>query len=1029
MALFSISNLDVEGNISEFVAGDGIGTASRAAPSDSAVAQWRSDSIADFTESADFLAVGDFIGTTSGTEIVAVTTDSSAGTTVFNQVTLDSDGDWSTKQVFQADSAAVDISWGAVIGSDALNELAFISTEGSGDSATAKLTMLQPDQGGSAWQGSVIANFGTAVTAVAVGDIVHTNSGMEIVTADIGNKIHISYITSEGTWNTSEVDSVTANIVDIIITDTDTGTTGNQLLIIDDAGNLIEKSDIKIGENTLWSSNTLWTEGSGSELTAVTVGDADNDGKTEILVGTSNNKLMMLDKSGDGSWIPKEIFTDKAPIRSVAVVDMDPFLDGFETVCAGDSKMLTLLNHKVGTWSSRVLHEDTEMIVDLYAGSVDSSNVAGQEVVMVNGAGGNVIKAEFTGFYSETLWTADNKLSGVAIGDLDPDHEGNEAMVVGMNKDNVGILSMAWREGSSWSSEVLFEGYGELLTPVIGDFDNQDGNELAFVGMYSGPEGVGVGQATIVKKVSGMWETTDPPIFMNPKMLHGAAVGEFDTNRAGDELVVTGFAFNVTLLEEEPDSPGTWNSTHIWHGQGKVRKAVIADVDATHPGDELYVVDKSGNLTMLYQDGSGWHWETLWTDPGTPGLARIAIGDADNDGKNEIIVGGDSNNVGLIEQSDSGNWLGKVIWTDINKIRGVAIGDFSDENPGNEVAVYGYSMRVSMLTPNPSGGQKWNAETIFTDIGRGHDLAVGEFDSMHDGAELLLSGYSRNLTMVGFYGDIEPAGFTLSASKTTLSAERGKNAVFNLTVGSTGNFNGPVYLDISSLPAGLELMDFQAQVPGGSGSLQLTLKPTGSFSGTNADITVNAYGAGEMKSVNLALTVTGESTSFGVASVKPEKDSHDVDIEHLKIEITFNQEIDFETVDSESIVITAEGGELFKGTIELSDDKKILSISEIQSDDDKHEELPADTKITITVKQTLMDIGGNSLGADYSWEFTTAGAHDEDDGTEFEGMMISIIIIVVIIIIIAIVGIVSGRKKSGEEKDSESKSEDKKEKD
>jgi hypothetical protein len=58
--------------------------------------------------------------------------------------------------------------------------------------------------------------------------------------------------------------------------------------------------------------------------------------------------------------------------------------------------------------------------------------------------------------------------------------------------------------------------------------------------------------------------------------------------------------------------PDEWTVTHMWHAEGKVRKGLIDNLDPNHEGNELVVVDKSGNCTMISGSGSNWEATTLW---------------------------------------------------------------------------------------------------------------------------------------------------------------------------------------------------------------------------------------------------------------------------------------------------------------------------------------------------------------------------------------------------------------------------------
>jgi hypothetical protein len=674
-----------------------------------------------------------------------------------------------------------------------------------------------------------------------------------------------------------------------------------------------------------------------------------------------------------------------------------------------------------------VIYEDTSNITSFIAGIIDDSNIASNEVVFVNGDGGEVRMVDFSGFYSEVLVSGENKLSGVTIGDIDPDHAGNEAVVVGMTKENEGDVYVAWREGNSWSNEriELKTPTGELLTPVIGDFDNDAGTEMAIVGMLEGAEGPGKGQVTMVSK-SGDEFVTDQ-IIVYPRFLHGAAIGDFLEENEGDELIVTSFTdkgiANITVVTNNTEQQGGgWSVTVADKSDGNVRKALFADIDPTHDGDELYVVDKAGKLTMIYQNATGFYSQVLWTDPGTPGLARIAIGDADNDGELEIIVGGDSNNVGLVERTSEGIWVGKVIWSDINKIRGLAVGDFEPNHAGNEIATFGYSKRVSMLALDESTGQ-WKTRTIFTDTGRGHDLAVGDLDPLHDGNELIMSGFSKNLTMVAFSDDFTAPDFKLTASDSDRTVSAGKSVVYNVSVESLSNFNDLVYLTLDGLPAGIDIQEFSSQTLIGHGDVQIKLRVSPAFDTKSISFNVNARGSGITKSLKLDLTVTESTGVLNVISVQPARDAKDIDPENLAVKIIFDSDIDLNSVTKDSVLITASGGVYFTGSYELSSDKKTVTIKTIHAVGDEEKKLPANSKINITITEDVADVNGNSLQSDYSWEFSLGEAEDEEGVSSIEGLALSLAVIVVIIIIIVIVGIIFGRKRGKEEQKSDKEEE------
>jgi len=67
--------------------------------------------------------------------------------------------------------------------------------------------------------------------------------------------------------------------------------------------------------------------------------------------------------------------------------------------------------------------------------------------------------------------------------------------------------------------------------------------------------------------------------------------------------------------------------------------------------------------------------------------------------------------------------------------------------------VFGYSGTVQMLTRTDEG---WSVEPVFTDVDRGHWLAVAELDGRNGTDELLCCGYGGRVVMLA-----RPPGFAL----------------------------------------------------------------------------------------------------------------------------------------------------------------------------------------------------------------------------------------------------------------------------
>jgi hypothetical protein len=577
------------------------------------------------------------------------------------------------------------------------------------------------------------------------------------------------------------------------------------------------------------------------------------------------------------------------------------------------------------------------------------------------------------------MWSGPDKLSGVTVGDLDPTRQGNE--VIGV--DGVGRVVLVHRTKSgTWDSVELWQGEGELLTPVIGNFyDGHDGNELLVVGMAKGPEGEGAGQATMIYGSGSNWEAH--VIYLNAdSMLHGAAVGDLDPSHDGNEVIVMSFGYDVKMLTWNGSGAGPteWTATQMWHAEGKVRKGIIDDIDPTHTGNELVVVDKSGNCTMLYGSGTNWTAVTLWTDPGTPGLARVAVGDADPtySGK-EMVVGGDSNNVGIIWR-DLHSWEGKIIFTDSNKIRGVGISDVDPTSPGNEIVVFGYSNKVTLLTRS---GNSWNSKVIFVDAGRSHDLAIGEFDSDHAGQEIVIGGYSNNITMIMNIELEEAQDISLYAYPLSQLVDSGDSTEFTIGVLGISGFNQLVKFSIDSMPSGVSYSFYpEAIIPDSSTTLTLTIPPTKDNSDNK--IVVNASSGDIFKTFELELNILGDTIAPTVESTIPVNNAEGIP-RSSPIVIRFSEPMDERTITTYAIsIIQDDNDQAYIGNLEYIEESDVLIITNIIEDLGAEARtplgLPNSKLIKVSVATSITDLAGNGIASKYDFKFITSSGDDPTTG-------------------------------------------------
>jgi hypothetical protein len=314
---------------------------------------------------------------------------------------------------------------------------------------------------------------------------------------------------------------------------------------------------------------------------------------------------------------------------------------------------------------------------------------------------------------------AGKKLGGCAVGDLDPDSPGSEAVAVCHD----GEVLLARRDGTKWVHEVIAKLPGEMIQAAIGDATaSHPGNELVVVGMKAGSEDSGgEGAAHLIYKEGGSWKHVQ--IYEAEALIHGVCIGSPFPGLDAPAVLVTGYAMEIVILQEEA---GAWTSTRAAELDGAGKHAVIYQGGAAVPCMD-------GSLVRVWREGDAWKNEVIARSES--GWSRIG-----SDGV-RLVVARDDGGVALVEEGKA-----RDIYKEGMKMRGAVIGDFDPSSDGLEIATAGYERKLSLLYPAGAG---WRPQALFQDTGRFHHVASGELVPEAPGPEIVTCGYSGRLVVVG----------------------------------------------------------------------------------------------------------------------------------------------------------------------------------------------------------------------------------------------------------------------------------------
>jgi Cys-rich repeat protein len=359
---------------------------------------------------------------------------------------------------------------------------------------------------------------------------------------------------------------------------------------------------------TLWSYITgPWMESSSS------LGDIDNDGKLEVVVGSSDKKVYAL--NGEDGSVLWSYTTGEGVGSSPSLGDIDN--DGkLEVVVGSYDYKIYALNGEDGSllWSYTTGYPvrsspslgdiDNDGKLEVVVGSWD------KKIYALNGENGSLLWSYTTG----------NEIhSSPSLGDIDND--GKLEVVVG--SADYKVYALNGEDGSLlWSYTT---GYGVLSSPSLGDIDN-DGKLEVVVGSADYKV-----YALNGENGSLLWSyTTGYPVYSSP------AFGDID-NDGKLEVVVGSEDYKIYALNGE-------NGSLLWSyttGYPVYSSPAFGDID--NDGKLEVVVGSSDKKVYALngEDGS-----LLWSyTTGDWVRSSPSLGDIDNDGKLEVVVGSQDNKI------------------------------------------------------------------------------------------------------------------------------------------------------------------------------------------------------------------------------------------------------------------------------------------------------------------------------------------------------------------------------------------------
>lgn len=336
---------------------------------------------------------------------------------------------------------------------------------------------------------------------------------------------------------------------------------------------------------------------------------------------------------------------DRVGSRALEIYDVDN--DSLNEVLVGlssfEGDQLRYYKHEGGVWTEHII-ANTLSISSISIGDIDND---GQDEILVAGAeydlvGAEVRYFEFEGgeWVSHDLANTDLPGLSTAIGDLDNDGM-NEAAVGFFVTGGYGEVRYYEKVGESWSGTTVDdEGLGESDGVEIADIDHDGANELVYMGLSlsSGPEPTY--EALHYYEYDGEgWNKTTIRCGTGWEMDTG------DVDNDGETEIAWGNYFEPDNEVRVYDFVGdAWTEVNVSDMKGCPERVGVYHVaigDANNDGEnELAVGAGSLFLQVRFYKHNAGEWQEHNVSSVYPSVVQVVkIGDVDNDGKNEILVG------------------------------------------------------------------------------------------------------------------------------------------------------------------------------------------------------------------------------------------------------------------------------------------------------------------------------------------------------------------------------------------------------
>jgi hypothetical protein len=612
----------------------------------------------------------------------------------------------------------------------------------------------------------IVANYGTGTISLFLG---YGNGSFS-------NQTTFSTGSSSGSWSITIGDFNNDSRLDVAV-----------------ANQKLDNFGVFIGYgNGSFSSQTIYSSGSGSNPWSVAVGDLNNDGHSDIAVanwGTDNVDLFI--GYGNGNFTTQQTLSTAITSNpySVAVGDFND--DGRLDITVANywtNNVGIFLGDGNGTFSSQTTYYTGVGFGPFSIAVGDFNNDSRLDIVVANYWAYNI--GVFLGygdgtFSSQTTFStgSGSRPAAVAVSDFNNDNQLDIA-VANYGTSNIGIF-LGYGNGTFVSQVTYSTGSdSHPYSIAVGDFNNDSRLDIVVVNYWSDSVGVFLGYDNGTFFNQNVYSTT------KGSQPTDAFVGDLNNDGRLD-IVVTLFGdFGIIVFLGHGN--GTFSRQLIYStgSQSHPSACALGDVNNDNRLDVAVTDYLNGNVVVLLGDGDGNFPNTRNYSTGSDSEPiSIAFGDFNNDRILDIVVtNSNTNTIGVFLGFTYINGVHESICSTGSSPhpRAVALGDFNKDSQLDIVmANYGLN-NVEVLLQDAN--KTFSIQIMFSTgaLSLPISVAVGDFNNDSELDITVANSGTENIDVLFGYGN---GSFT---NETTFST--GLDSIPQSV--AVGDFNNDKRLDI-----------------------------------------------------------------------------------------------------------------------------------------------------------------------------------------------------------------------------------------